>query len=77
MLAVFHALCKSALLAIVSDQSEQVWIWEYETEDGCHDLYMDVKKGVRFRVAEEIFFDVSPLAQEANEAAEKENKNES
>ncbi|XP_062508746.1 DNA-directed RNA polymerase III subunit RPC8-like [Corticium candelabrum] len=56
------------------DQSEQVWIWEYQTEDGCHDLYMDVRKGIRFRVAEEIFVDVSPSAPEANEAAEKEKR---
>ena len=57
-----------------SDQTEQVWIWEYETEDGCHDLYMDVKKEIRFRVVEEIFVDVSPSAPEASEAAEKEKR---
>ena len=23
------------------DEGEQLWIWEYETEDGKHDLFMD------------------------------------
>nr|CAG4652162.1 EOG090X0DHL [Triops cancriformis] len=23
------------------DETEQVWVWEYETEDGKHDLFMD------------------------------------
>lgn len=57
------------------DQTEQVWIWTYETEDGnCHDLYMDVKKEIRFQVVEEMFVDVSPSAPEASEAAEKEKR---
>jgi DNA-directed RNA polymerase subunit E'/Rpb7 len=52
-----------------------VWIWTYETEDGnCHDLYMDVKKEIRFQVVEEMFVDVSPSAPEASEAAEKEKR---
>jgi len=25
------------------DENEQVWVWEYETDEGTHDLYMDVK----------------------------------
>lgn len=23
------------------DEAEQTWVWEYETEDGKHDLFMD------------------------------------
>ena len=26
------------------DENEQVWVWEYETDEGTHDLYMDVNE---------------------------------
>ncbi|XP_041093844.1 DNA-directed RNA polymerase III subunit RPC8 [Polyodon spathula] len=42
------------------DDSEQVWVWEYETEEGAHDLYMDPGEEVRFRVVDEVFVDTSP-----------------
>ncbi|KAJ8319107.1 hypothetical protein KUTeg_004198, partial [Tegillarca granosa] len=25
-----------------SDDKEQLWLWEYETDDGKHDLHMDI-----------------------------------
>ncbi|KAJ6656355.1 hypothetical protein lerEdw1_003858 [Lerista edwardsae] len=42
------------------DEAEQVWVWEYETEEGAHDLYMDTGEEIRFRVSDEIFIDTSP-----------------
>lgn len=45
-----------------SDSSEQVWVWEYETEDGKSDMFMDDDEEIRFRVTEEIFVDISPLS---------------
>ena len=42
------------------DEAEQVWVWEYETEDGTHDLFMDINEPIRFRVSEEIFTDTTP-----------------
>ncbi|XP_061703140.1 DNA-directed RNA polymerase III subunit RPC8 isoform X2 [Syngnathoides biaculeatus] len=42
------------------DEAEQVWLWEYETDEGAHDLYMDQGEEIRFRVADEIFVDTSP-----------------
>ncbi|MED6257740.1 DNA-directed RNA polymerase III subunit RPC8 [Ataeniobius toweri] len=42
------------------DEAEQVWLWEYETEEGAHDLYMDQGEEIRFRVADEVFVDTSP-----------------
>ncbi|XP_077195314.1 DNA-directed RNA polymerase III subunit RPC8 isoform X1 [Paroedura picta] len=42
------------------DEAEQVWVWEYETEEGAHDLYMDAGEEIRFRVVDETFIDTSP-----------------
>ncbi|CAL8274920.1 unnamed protein product [Lota lota] len=42
------------------DETEQVWLWEYETDEGAHDLYMDQGEEVRFRVTDEVFLDTSP-----------------
>ncbi|RWS29119.1 DNA-directed RNA polymerase III subunit RPC8-like isoform X1 [Leptotrombidium deliense] len=44
------------------DETEQLWVWEYETEDGKHDLFMDKEEQIRFKVKEEIFTDTSPTA---------------
>ena len=29
------------------DETEQLWVWQYETEDGKHDLFMDVGEEIR------------------------------
>ncbi|KAF7653258.1 hypothetical protein LDENG_00085530 [Lucifuga dentata] len=54
------------------DEAEQVWLWEYETDGGAHDLYMDQGEEIRFRVMDEVFVDTSPTgpasAQPANPA---------
>ncbi|KAJ3600194.1 hypothetical protein NHX12_031180, partial [Muraenolepis orangiensis] len=42
------------------DETEQVWLWEYETDEGAHDLYMDQGEEIRFRVTDEVFLDTSP-----------------
>ena len=49
------------------DESDQVWVWEYPTEDeegkeAHHDLYMDPGEEIRFRVTSENFVDCSPNA---------------
>jgi len=61
------------------DESEQLWVWQYETEDGKHDLFMDIGEEVRFRVVDEIFTDTSPVGPETasnvtNELPEGESK---
>lgn len=48
------------LSCVLSDEAEQVWLWEYETDEGAHDLYMDQGEEIRFRVADEVFVDTSP-----------------
>lgn len=42
------------------DHKEQLWVWEYQTEDGNHDLFMDSGEEIRFRVVEEQFVDTIP-----------------
>ena len=44
--------------ARLSDQDEQVWVWNY----GPHKLYMDVDEEIRFRVQNEVFVDTMPAA---------------
>ncbi|CAH1274246.1 POLR3H [Branchiostoma lanceolatum] len=52
------------------DESEQVWVWEYETEEGTHDLFMDKEEEIRFRVVDEVFVDTTPTGPKVSEAAE-------
>ena len=35
-------------------------MWEYKTEDGSHDMFMDLDEDIRFRVVEENFYDTLP-----------------
>jgi len=49
------------------DESDQVWVWEYPTEDedgqaASHDLFMDPGEEIRFRVTRQTFVDCSPNA---------------
>lgn len=46
------------------DENEQVWVWEYPTEEGDHhDMYMDIGEEIRFRVTSETFVDTSPCTE--------------
>ncbi|MFH4977911.1 hypothetical protein AB6A40_004620 [Gnathostoma spinigerum] len=53
----------------VYEEEEQVWYWEYPSEDGepPAKLYMDPGKVVRFRVVENVFKDVDPDASNQDE----------
>nr|CAG4648880.1 EOG090X0DHL [Polyphemus pediculus] len=42
------------------DESDQVWIWEYKSDEGSHDMYMDAGEEIRFRVVGENFTDTTP-----------------
>lgn len=44
-------------------------MWEYETEEGAHDLYMDTGEEIRFRVVDESFVDTSPTGPSSAEVA--------
>ena len=44
-------------------------MWEYETEEGAHDLYMDTGEEIRFRVVDESFVDTSPTGPSSADAA--------
>ena len=41
-----------------------MWVWEYETEEGTHDLFMDIGEEIRFRVIDETFTDMTPVGPE-------------
>ncbi|GLH14815.1 Putative dna-directed rna polymerase subunit e [Gryllus bimaculatus] len=47
------------------DEVEEAWIWEYETEDGKHDLFMDIGEPIRFRVLKNTFIETSPVEHSA------------
>ena len=55
------------------DSSEQVWVWEYETPEGTHDLFMDINESIRFRIADEIFVDTIPQSK-TDDSGNKENR---
>lgn len=59
----------SLTCGVASDEAEQVWVWEYETEEGAHDLYMDIGEEIRFRVVDETFVDTSPTGPSSAEAS--------
>jgi len=54
------------------DDSEQVWVWEYETPEETYDLSMDISESIRFRIADEMFVDTIPQSK-ADESVNKEN----
>lgn len=51
-------------LTNLSDEEEQLWVWEYETDEGTHDLFMDINEEIRFRVIDESFTDLTPTGPE-------------
>uniref|UniRef100_A0A915BSW7 BUB1 N-terminal domain-containing protein n=1 Tax=Parascaris univalens TaxID=6257 RepID=A0A915BSW7_PARUN len=57
----------------IYEEEEQVWYWEYPSEEGQPPakLYMDPGKAVRFRVVENIFKDVDPDVGEDEKKKEK------
>eukprot|EP00794_Sanderia_malayensis_P009167 gene9167-10140_t len=53
---------------ISDDDDEQLWVWEYVTEDGSHDLFMDINEPIRFRVIDEEFVDLTPTGPSTSSA---------
>ncbi|XP_064479009.1 DNA-directed RNA polymerase III subunit RPC8-like [Ornithodoros turicata] len=52
------------------DEAEQLWVWEYESEDKKHDMFMDLGEQIRFRVVAESFVDTSPDSPDVAERPE-------
>ncbi|KAJ8959504.1 hypothetical protein NQ318_022201 [Aromia moschata] len=42
------------------NETEQVWVWEYNSDDGKVDLFMDAGESIRFRVTAEMFNETCP-----------------
>ena len=55
--------CGVCALTGHSDQSEQVWVWQYQADEDCHQLYMEVEEEIRFKVVDEVFVDVVPTSE--------------
>ena len=36
-------------------------MWQYQSDEGTHDLFMDINETIRFRVVDEIFVDTTPI----------------
>ncbi|RDD44418.1 DNA-directed RNA polymerase III subunit RPC8 [Trichoplax sp. H2] len=70
----YSYVVKLLLKSKISDYEEQLWLWEYQTENRIHDLFMDVNKEVRFRVVDHIFADSAPVS---DTAQKEDNENES
>ncbi|XP_796543.1 DNA-directed RNA polymerase III subunit RPC8 [Strongylocentrotus purpuratus] len=57
------------------DETEQLWVWQYEAEEGTHDMFMDINEEIRFRVVDEVFTDTTPVGPEDGlEAGAEENE---
>lgn len=39
-------------------------MWQYEAEEGTHDMFMDINEEIRFRVVDEVFTDTTPVGPE-------------
>lgn len=53
------------------DETEQAWIWEYDTGDGSkHDLFIDAGETIRFRITGEIFQETCPAGPSLGETSE-------
>ncbi|KAL7632484.1 UNVERIFIED_CONTAM: hypothetical protein RMT77_017210 [Armadillidium vulgare] len=42
------------------DETEKTWVWNYQTDDANHQLFMDIGEKIRFKVIEEKFTDTTP-----------------
>nr|CAD7428270.1 unnamed protein product [Timema monikensis] len=51
------------------DETEQAWVWEYDTGGDKHDLFMDPGESIRFRVTAESFVETSPSGPDSSERA--------
>ncbi|KAF2901157.1 hypothetical protein ILUMI_05033 [Ignelater luminosus] len=62
------------------DETEQAWVWEYDTGDGGkHDLFMDAGETIRFKITAETFNETCPsnpavALGDATDASENANK---
>uniref|UniRef100_A0A1B6ILS1 DNA-directed RNA polymerase III subunit RPC8 n=1 Tax=Homalodisca liturata TaxID=320908 RepID=A0A1B6ILS1_9HEMI len=43
------------------DETEQVWVWEFDNDGDKHDLFMDPGEKLKFRVTSELFVETSPV----------------
>ncbi|KAK7075729.1 DNA-directed RNA polymerase III subunit RPC8 [Halocaridina rubra] len=49
------------------DETDRTWVWDYQTEDETHHLYMDIGEKIRFKIIAEQFADTTPAGPELTE----------
>lgn len=49
------------------DETEKLWVWDYETEGETHHLFVEIGEKIRFKVVAEQFTDTTPSGPEASE----------
>ncbi|XP_042205506.1 DNA-directed RNA polymerase III subunit RPC8-like [Homarus americanus] len=42
------------------DETDRTWVWDYQTDDDTHHLFMDIGETIRFKVVAEQFTDTTP-----------------
>ena len=48
-------------LAFYSNENEQLWAWEYQTEEGSHNLYIEIGEEVRLVLTRDSWRNIYPL----------------
>ncbi|XP_076062861.1 RNA polymerase III subunit H [Oratosquilla oratoria] len=51
------------------DETEQLWVWDYQTEEETHHLFMDIGEKVVFKVIAEEFTDTTPSGPDVGESS--------
>lgn len=39
-------------------------MWQYQSDEDMHDLFMDINEKIRFKVVDEVFVDTTPVGPE-------------
>lgn len=42
------------------DEREQLFLWQYDTGESTHDLFVDIDEDIRFKVKDDVFNDTTP-----------------
>lgn len=49
------------------DETDGTWVWDYETDDETHHLFMDIGEKIRFKIIAEQFTDTTPAGPELSD----------
>ncbi|XP_066963839.1 DNA-directed RNA polymerase III subunit RPC8 [Macrobrachium rosenbergii] len=49
------------------DETDGTWVWDYQTDDETHHLFMDIGEKIRFKIIAEQFTDTTPAGPELSD----------